>query len=78
MNPPYGREQKEWIEKAIDERIHENVFIVALLPARTDTQMFHLLRGLQNYCYIQLLPGRLTFKGCDAPAPFPSMLVYFL
>lgn len=78
MNPPYGREQIDWVHKAIAEWGENGVFTVALLPARTDTKIFHEIMQLKDFVHIQFLKGRLTFKGAEAPAPFPSMLVYFL
>ena len=73
MNPPYGREIGEWIKKASKEAIG-STFVVALLPARTDTKWFH------DYIYgkaeIRFLKGRVKFSG-KGPAPFPSMIVIF-
>ena len=73
MNPPYGRQIGGWIRKAIDEvqsgRARE---IVALLPVRTDTKWFAMLRDFP----VCLVRGRLTFVGNDASAPFPSCLVW--
>lgn len=39
-NPPYGREIAKWVEKAYTES-QKGVFIVMLVPARTDTKWFH-------------------------------------
>lgn len=70
MNPPYGREIGKWIKKA-----SESEFVVALLPARTDTKWFH------DYIYgkreIRFLRGRLKFGVSQNSAPFPSMVVVF-
>lgn len=73
MNPPYGREIKQFIEKAANSNAE---VVVALLPARTDTNYFH------NYIYgkaeIRFLKGRVNFWTEDGPgkcAPFPSMIV---
>jgi phage N-6-adenine-methyltransferase len=72
MNPPYGREIYEWIEKAYNETRNNNCLVVSLLPARTDTRWFH------NFIYhkaeIEFLKGRLSFDGIGN-APFPSMIV---
>src|SRR4030095_6423794 len=73
MNPPYGREIDDWVAKLCDA--HQSGAVpeaIALLPARTDTQWFQRLRDYLC-CFIT---RRLTFVGNDAPAPFPSMLVY--
>lgn len=39
MNPPYN-DLKTWIEKAYNEA-KKGAFVVALIPARTDTEAFH-------------------------------------
>lgn len=73
MNPPYGRQVGKWIAKAWEES-RKGATVVCLLPARTDTAWFH------DYCIrgeVRLLRGRLRFKGNDASAPFPSMVVIF-
>ena len=83
LNPPYSRRLcKQFIEKAAEERLR-GFLTVALLPARTDTKMFH------QYIYdkdiwqpregidIRLLAGRLKFSGSENSAPFPSMVVVF-
>ena len=75
-NPPYGREIKHWVKKCYLESMQKNTLVVALLPARTDTEWFHI------YIYnkakeIRFIKGRLKFGGCANPAPFPSMVVVF-
>ena len=83
LNPPYSRGLcKQFIQKAAEERLR-GFLTVALLPARTDTKMFH------QYIYdkdiwqpregidIRLLAGRLKFSGSENSAPFPSMVVVF-
>ena len=75
MNPPYGKEITNWIEKAHNEAQKGNCTVVALLPARTDTRYFH------NFIYgkyeIRFLKGRVKFVGGASAAPFPSMIVIF-
>lgn len=74
MNPPYGRQIKEWIKKAYLSSLKPNTRVVCLLPARTDTRWFH------NYCVkgeIWFIRGRLKFGGAKTGAPFPSMVVIF-
>ena len=72
-NPPYGSEIGKWVEKAYNENKDNNVFIVMLLPARTDTRWFH------NWIYkkheIRFIKGRLKFNDGPKAAPFPSMIV---
>jgi hypothetical protein len=73
LNPPYGREIGDWVEKLCFE--HEAGRLteaIALLPSRTDTQWWRRLRAYP-VCFVQ---GRLTFVGSDDPAPFPSAVFY--
>ena len=77
MNPPYGREIKDWIRKAYNESKKPNTKVVCLIPARTDTLYWH------NYCMnadeVYFIKGRLKFdaEGCTNAAPLPSALVVF-
>ena len=73
LNPPYGKGIIKWLEKCLEESA-KGLTIVVLLPARTDTKWFHKFAKLTE---IRFLPGRLTFKGAPAPAPFPSLLMIF-
>ena len=74
MNPPYGREIKDWVKKAYEESCKPSTTVVCLIPARTDTQYWH------EYCmkafWIHFIKGRLKFGG-KGPAPFPSAVVVF-
>lgn len=74
MNPPYGREMKNWIKKAYLESL-KGATVVCLVPSRTDTKWFH------DYVYgksdIVFLNKRLQFEGSDNKAPFPSMLIIY-
>jgi phage N-6-adenine-methyltransferase len=74
MNPPYGRDIRLWMKKAWMES-QRGVLIVALVPARTDTQWFHDWVYKKQY-EIRFLKGRLHFSGRDR-APFPSMVVIY-
>jgi|TARA_R100001015_G_C4549185_1_gene111443 phage N-6-adenine-methyltransferase len=72
MNPPYGREIKNWIKKAYEESL-KGALVVCLIPARTDTTYWH------NYCMkgeIRFIKGRLKFSNKNS-APFPSAVVIF-
>lgn len=74
MNPPYGRNIGNWIEKAHKESMKKGTTVVCLLPARVDTKWFH------NFCVkgeVRLIKGRLKFGGHKNSAPFPSMIVVF-
>lgn len=72
-NPPYSsKEQNAFIKKCYEEGKKTDTVVVALIPARTDTERFH------SYIYgkaeIRFLKGRLKFVGAKDPAPFPSMI----
>lgn len=75
LNPPYGRNMKDWMRKAYEESQAENTTVVVLVPARTDTAWFH------DYVYgkaeLRFLRGRLKFGGCENSAPFPSLVVVY-
>jgi hypothetical protein len=73
MNPPYGREIKEWVEYLVSEFEAGNTKeAIALVPSRTDTEWFRLLKDFPR-CFIW---GRLNFSNNGSGAPFPSMAVY--
>jgi phage N-6-adenine-methyltransferase len=82
-NPPYSRPlQGLFVEKAARMRL-QGVTTVMLLPARTDTKVFHAAiwdvekhqprQGVE----VRFLKGRLKFGGATNSAPFPSMVVVF-
>lgn len=75
LNPPYGRQIKDWVKKAYFENQKNNTLVVMLIPARTDTTYFH------DYIYhkaeIIFLKGRLKFNDGKGSAPFPSMIVIY-
>lgn len=76
MNPPYGRGD-DGIEPFIRKVIHEYESgrvsaVVALVPAKTDTRWFQLLRDFPR-CFLR---GRLKFSGHENSAPFPSAAFY--
>lgn len=76
MNPPYGKGDKgivAWIRKLLEEYESGRVkAAVALVPARTDTAWFALLRDYPR-CFIR---GRLKFSGYHNSASFPSCAFY--
>lgn len=75
LNPPYSRElQRAFIRKAYMES-QKGATVVMLLPARTDTSLFHEI--ILPYGEIRFLRGRLKFSGAKFNAPFPSMVVVF-
>jgi len=76
MNPPYGRQLNKWVIKAFNETKKPNTKVIALLPSRTDTKIFH---DYITYGDVYFLRGRLKFKhptkGIMCNAPFGSILV---
>ncbi len=79
LNPPYENRkpgQQAWVRKALHE-VRENgcELVVCLLPARTDTRLFHDV--IMKASYIYFVKGRLKFVGAPASAVFPSMVVVF-
>ena len=73
LNPPYGQQIKQWVEKLHQHYQQADISqAIALLPARTDTEWFRLLRDYPR-CFIK---GRLTFSDQPHPAPFPSVVFY--
>lgn len=84
-NPPYSRKTKTnagqiaWVEKCYKEATEGGIIVVMLIPARTDTIMFH--DYILGKAEIRFIKGRVNFevdgeKSKD-PAPFPSMIVVF-
>jgi phage N-6-adenine-methyltransferase len=73
MNPPYGREIKDWMRKAYESSLN-GATVVCLVPARTDTAWWHdySIKG-----EIRFLRVRLKFGGAETNAPFPSAVVIF-
>ena len=74
-NPPYGSVIKDWVKKCSDESRENNITVVMLIPARTDTQYFHSY--IYNKAEIRFIKGRLKFGDSKNCAPFPSMVVVF-
>jgi phage N-6-adenine-methyltransferase len=76
MNPPYGRNINKWIEKAyLESTKHKQTTVVCLLPARTDTKVWH--QFIFPYAEVRFIKGRINFVGGKHTAPFPSALVIF-
>lgn len=76
MNPPYGREQIKWINKAYNEHKENNSTIVCLIPARPDTKVWHdiIFKYAKAVCFIK---GRLKFGNSKDSAPFPNAIIVF-
>jgi phage N-6-adenine-methyltransferase len=85
INPPYSRGlQGRFVHKAALEASMMGATVVMLLPARTDTKVFHAdiwdasaHKPRPWVREVRFLPGRVRFVGAPASAPFPSMIVVF-
>lgn len=82
INPPYSKQRgvsqaASWCEKAAYENHN---YAVMLLPARTDTRMWHEL-VFPHTSHIVFISGRLRFTvdgiESDSSAPFPSAICVF-
>lgn len=75
-NPPYGKEQIEFINKAYKESIFNGATVVLLIPARPDTKVWQnvIFKTASQVCFMK---GRLKFEGAKHNAPFPCALVTF-
>jgi phage N-6-adenine-methyltransferase len=71
MNPPYGREIKDWMQKTKNES-KNGVTIVCLVPARPDTEWWweNCIQG-----EIRFIRGRLRWSRSNTVAPFPSAII---
>lgn len=71
MNPPYGREIKDWMNKASDSA-KKGATVVCLVPARPDTEWWwdNCING-----EIRFIKGRLKWPESETVAPFPSVIV---
>lgn len=90
LNPPYSKQlQQKFVRKAYWEAADKPYSVVCLLPARTDTKLFHTIIK-PHAKSIELLKGRIRFinpagsllrgtkmNGSNNSAPFPSMIVVF-
>ena len=75
-NPPYGRALPRFIRKAWEEvEAGHAGRVVLLIPARTDTAVFHEVI-FPKASRIEFLRGRVHFGG-GGSAPFPSCVVVF-
>jgi phage N-6-adenine-methyltransferase len=79
-NPPYARVIKhQFIRKAANEAGLGNARVFCLIPARTDTKLFHDVI-MKEAAAVYFIKGRLNFehnrRGMGS-APFASMLVIF-
>lgn len=73
-NPPYGNEIGKWCLKCLEHSESGGVAVM-LIPARTDTKVFH--EYIYGKAEIRFIRGRLHFNGSKWNAPFPSMVVVY-
>lgn len=73
-NPPYGNEIGKWCRKCLEHSESGGVAVM-LIPARTDTKVFH--EYIYGKAEIRFIRGRLHFNGSKWNAPFPSMVVVY-
>jgi phage N-6-adenine-methyltransferase len=76
MNPPYGRSISNWVSKAAEEALSGRARpVIALIPARVDTEWWHTSVVAAGAC-VTMLKGRIAFGGIGGTtAPFPSALI---
>jgi phage N-6-adenine-methyltransferase len=72
-NPPYGKLQIDFIRKAASSTGTS----VLLIPARTDTKVWHECIHNKSNVEIRFVKGRIKFKGASQFAPFASAVVIF-
>ncbi|MCI0536291.1 MAG: phage N-6-adenine-methyltransferase [Verrucomicrobiales bacterium] len=75
MNPPYGREIGRWMKKACDAS-QAGATVVALIPARPDTNAWHQFI-VGRATEIRFLKGRIKFGSGQNSAPFPSAIIVY-
>jgi site-specific DNA-methyltransferase (adenine-specific) len=73
MNPPYGREISEWMEKAYTESRVNNALVVCFVPARVDTNWWHdyAVKGERRF------PKGRVKNPSGVAWPFPIAIVIF-
>lgn len=85
LNPPYSRgAQADFVRHALRLTAGAKASVGLLLPARTDTILYHECiwdRDAQRprpwVAYLDFIKGRVKFVGAAHGAPFPSMFVLF-
>ena len=83
LNPPYSRGKQYKFVKKAKEEADKGCLVVCLLPARTDTKIFHEFiwdietNAPRKGVEVRFIKGRITFQGAKDSAPFPSMIVIF-
>lgn len=64
----------DWVKKAVEE-FRKGATVVALVPARTDSQWFQ--KYVLPYAELRFVKGRLKFGGHKNAAPFPSVVAIY-
>src|SRR5699024_65868 len=75
MNPPYGRQISQWVEKAYNESLKGSK-VVCLIPSRTDTNYWHDFI-FNKASEVRFIKGRLKFGDSKNSAPFPSAIIVY-
>jgi phage N-6-adenine-methyltransferase len=73
LNPPYGKQIGQWVEKAWQES-RDGATVVCLVPARTDSWWWH---DYTPQAEVRFIRGRIKFVGAPYNAPFPSAVLIF-
>lgn len=77
MNPPYGRKFLSlWLNKALNECLHRQVVVVALIPLSPETAAWRASCAPPNVDLINL-PARTKFGGVTSSPSFHSVLLIF-
>lgn len=76
MNPPYGGNTREWMEKAQREAEQNGATVVCLIVSSTDRTYWHDVIA-PKADEIWFMRGRVKFGGKDTTAPFASAIVIF-
>lgn len=75
MNPPYGGNTKQWIEKAYNESL-KGAIVVCLIVSSTDRSYWHDFI-FPYAAQIRWIRGRIKFGDSKSTAPFASAVVIF-
>lgn len=78
LNPPYGRQIRFFVNRAISELKREGGpnSVTMLVAARTDTRWFNNLISSGLCSEVVFVKGRIKFGDGTAPAPFASVVVH--
>lgn len=74
VNPPY-KEIDNWLEKGMEELVHDTEQILYLLPSRTNPAWFH--KYVMHASHIIFFENGIQFENYKYKCPFGIMLVNF-